>query len=51
MSETEAGIAGPKTASLGDEIVERINELGKISETPGHLTRIFLPNSIAPPPT
>ena len=25
MSETEAGIAGPKTASLGNEIVERIN--------------------------
>jgi allantoate deiminase len=42
MSETEAGIAGPKTASLGNEIVERINELGKISETPEHLTRIFL---------
>jgi allantoate deiminase len=42
MSETEAGIAGPKTASLGDEIVERVNELGKISETPEHLARIFL---------
>jgi allantoate deiminase len=42
MSETEAGIAGPKTASLGDEIVERINELAAISETPEHLTRIFL---------
>jgi allantoate deiminase len=42
MSETEAGIAGPKTASLGDRIVERINELGKISETPENLTRIFL---------
>src|SRR3982075_890270 len=42
MSETDAGIAGLKTASLGDEIVERINELGKISETPEHLTRIFL---------
>jgi len=42
MSETEAGIAGPKTVSLGDEIVARIGELGKISETPGHLTRIFL---------
>jgi allantoate deiminase len=42
MSETEAGIAGPKTASLGDEIVERIDELGKISERPEHLTRIFL---------
>jgi allantoate deiminase len=42
MSETEAGIAGPKTASLGDEIVACIGALGKISETPGHLTRIFL---------
>jgi allantoate deiminase len=42
MSETEAGIAGPKTASLGDGIVERINELAAISETPEHLTRIFL---------
>jgi allantoate deiminase len=40
MSETEAGIA--KTASLGDEIATRIDELGKISETPEHLTRIFL---------
>jgi allantoate deiminase len=29
---------------LGDEIVGRINELGKISETPEHLTRIFLSN-------
>ena len=28
--------------SLGDEIVSRINELAAISETPGHLTRIFL---------
>jgi allantoate deiminase len=27
---------------LGDEIVGRINELGAISETPAHLTRIFL---------
>src|ERR1700760_1506546 len=42
MSETEAGIAGPKTATLGDAIVGRINELAAISETPEHLTRIFL---------
>jgi allantoate deiminase len=42
MSETEAGIAGLETALLGDEIVGRINELGKISETPGQLARIFL---------
>jgi allantoate deiminase len=27
---------------LGDEIVARVNELAKISETPGHLTRVFL---------
>ena len=27
---------------LGEEIVSRINELGAISETPEHLTRIFL---------
>jgi allantoate deiminase len=42
MSETEAGIAGLKTATLGDEIVARINQLGAISETPEHLARIFL---------
>ena len=29
-------------AGLGDEIVRRINELAAISETPEHLTRIFL---------
>src|SRR6202047_4249820 len=29
-------------ASLGDEIVGRINELAAISETPEHLARIFL---------
>src|SRR4051795_13543315 len=28
--------------SLGDEIVDRINRLGTISETPEHLARIFL---------
>src|SRR3954452_2179231 len=42
MSETEAGIAGRKIASLGDQIVGRINELAAISEAPEHLTRIFL---------
>jgi allantoate deiminase len=42
MSETEAGIAGLETASLGDGIVGRIDELAAISESPGHLTRIFL---------
>ena len=42
MSEmTEPG-AGPQNASLGDEIVGRIDELAAISETPEHLTRIFL---------
>jgi allantoate deiminase len=34
--------AGPHSSSLGDEIVSRINRLGSISETPEHLTRIFL---------
>jgi allantoate deiminase len=34
--------AGPQHASLGDEIVGRINELAAISETPEHLARIFL---------
>ena len=34
--------AGPRHAPLGDEIVGRIDELAAISETPEHLTRIFL---------
>ena len=42
MSEMKAPGAGPQNASLGDEIVGRINELAAISETPEHLTRIFL---------
>jgi allantoate deiminase len=42
MTEMETGIVARENASLGDEIVERIDELGKISETPEHLTRIFL---------
>jgi allantoate deiminase len=42
MTETETGIVVRENASLGDEIAERIDELGKISETPEHLTRIFL---------
>ncbi|HEX9468539.1 MAG TPA: M20 family metallo-hydrolase, partial [Bradyrhizobium sp.] len=37
----EPGV-GAKNTSLGDEIVGRINELAAISETPEHLTRIFL---------
>ena len=44
MGEMETRIAARENASLGDEIVARINELGKISETPEHLTRIFLSN-------
>jgi allantoate deiminase len=42
MSEMKAKIAEPQNASLGDEIVNRINQLGAISETPEHLARIFL---------
>src|SRR5712671_6260655 len=42
MSEMKEPDAGPRRASLGDEIVARINELAPISETPEHLTRIFL---------
>jgi allantoate deiminase len=42
MDEIKTDIAGLENASLGNEIVARINELGAISETPGHLTRIFL---------
>jgi len=42
MSEMKAGIAGLEKSSLGDEIVDRVNLLGAISEAPGHLARIFL---------
>jgi allantoate deiminase len=42
MGEMKEASAGPQHASLGDEIVGRINELAAISETPEHLTRIFL---------
>src|SRR5437879_10166008 len=38
----KAAGAGLQSAFLGDEIVGRINELAAISETPEHLTRIFL---------
>src|SRR6202162_6647746 len=38
----KAAGAGQTSASLADEIVSRINELAAISETPEHLTRIFL---------
>jgi allantoate deiminase len=42
MSEMKEASAGLQHASLGDEIVGRINRLAAISETPEHLTRIFL---------
>jgi allantoate deiminase len=42
MDEIKTDIGGLENASLGNEIVARINELGAISETPGQLTRIFL---------
>ena len=42
MSEMKQPGAGPQQSSLGDEIVGRIDQLAAISETPGHLTRIFL---------
>src|SRR5437899_507188 len=38
----KAASAGLQSAFLGDEIIGRINELAAISETPEHLTRIFL---------
>ena len=42
MHEMNAASAGHQNASLGDEIVGRIDQLAAISETPQHLTRIFL---------
>src|SRR5258707_11051866 len=42
MSEMNAASSGHQTASLGNEIVGRIDKLAAISETPEHLTRIFL---------
>jgi allantoate deiminase len=42
MNEIRTKIVGLEKTVLGDEIVARIDELGKISETPEHLTRIFL---------
>jgi allantoate deiminase len=44
MHEMNAASAGHQNASLGDEIVGRIDQLAVISETPQHLTRIFLSN-------
>src|SRR5580692_2553112 len=42
MSEMTAEAAGHQNSSLADEIVDRINRLGKISEIPEHLARVFL---------
>src|SRR6266849_7826286 len=42
MSEMNATSGRLQHLSLGEEIVSRINELAAISETPEHLTRIFL---------
>ena len=42
MTKMDAESAGSQTSSLGDEIVSRINQLAAISETPAHLTRLFL---------
>jgi allantoate deiminase len=44
MSEMKAATGGLQNLSLGNEIVGRINRLATISETPEHLTRIFLTN-------
>jgi allantoate deiminase len=44
MHEMKEGSAGHRNTSLGDEIASRINELAAISETPEHLTRVFLTN-------
>ena len=42
MSEMNAASSGHQTASLGNEIVGRIDKLAAISETPEYLARIFL---------
>src|SRR3984957_15349748 len=42
MSEMDAETAKLQNLMLGEEIVDRINELGAISETNENLTRIFL---------
>lgn len=42
MTGMNAETAGRQVSPLGDEIVGRINRLAAISETPSHLTRIFL---------
>src|SRR5215475_6122020 len=42
MNEMSVETAGPKSLSLGEEIVGRINQLAAISETGEHLARLFL---------
>src|SRR3954465_7032188 len=42
MTEKRTAPVASDNASIGDEIVGRIDELAAISETPEHLTRIFL---------
>jgi allantoate deiminase len=44
MTEPKTARVASETASLGDEIIGQINELAAISETPDHLTRVFLSN-------
>jgi allantoate deiminase len=42
MSKTKTNTTGFQNVSLGEEIAGRITELGAISESKGHLTRLFL---------
>src|SRR6516164_1327307 len=42
MSKTKTNITGFQNVSLGEEIAGRITELGAISESKEHLTRLFL---------
>ena len=42
MGETRTASGATARSRLGDEIITRINQLGTISETAEHLTRIFL---------
>ena len=42
MKEGNAETATPKSFSLGEEIVGRIDQLAAISATPEHLSRLFL---------
>ena len=42
MSKTKTNTTGLQNVSLGEEIAGRITELGAISESKAHLTRLFL---------